>query len=52
MLNYDYANARGRGGNFALSSTVHEQAQSNGRACNIVQFCRVGLSLGIMFSLF
>ena len=36
---------------FALTTTVHEQAQSN-RACNILQFCCLGLSLGVLFFLY
>jgi hypothetical protein len=34
-------------GSLHFDSTVHEQAKSN-RVCNILQFCRVGLSLGIL----
>jgi hypothetical protein len=48
MLNSAYAGVRGRGRYLAPSSTVHEQTQSN-RACNILQFCRAGLSLWILF---
>jgi hypothetical protein len=33
---------------FLLEYCIYEQDQSN-RACNILQFCRVGISLGILF---
>jgi hypothetical protein len=40
--------AKGNVQQFALSSTIDEQAQSK-RACNIFQFCHFGCSLGIRF---
>jgi hypothetical protein len=50
MLNSAWAGARGRGRWLALSSTVHEQAQSN-RACNIFNFVVLGFLQGFCICL-
>ena len=50
MLNSAKAGARGCGHQLALTTIVHEQAQSN-QACNILQLRCFRLSL-VLFSVF